>query len=286
MVAPLFDSDNQLAPPWHSYFTFSVVATLELFCDGEDDNMLWKLDSLQDRKHAGYCMQVEDSSEEDTKYYVLQVRPAQQGLTKAHSRKSQLARPTMCVPILPETAHPKSREPLAVSKPLSWENCYHPTCYNLCMRALAERRDHSQSTYVKGTLEFDKAVMEDYCQLLQDGLSDDRILRILSGQEGAPDTDIPDDASQTSTKSDARSEASQIFLAKVPGTDKLEEDRIFDPVMHINHVLLNLSQRFLIRHNYAETWVSFKKLYKSISLRATDQPLLGRRIRLFPTTLQ
>ncbi|PBK92986.1 hypothetical protein ARMGADRAFT_143952 [Armillaria gallica] len=90
------------------------------------------------------------------------------------------------------------------------------------------------------TPELMKAVREDklHRELLRTGLDDDRILRILDGQEEVPDTDVPDDASQTSTDS----QASQMFLATVPGCDKLEEDRIFVPVMRIDLVLTNVPE--------------------------------------------
>lgn len=37
----------------------------------------------------------------------------------------------MCVPVHPETRHPKNREPLKVNKPLPWTGCYHPTCHSI-----------------------------------------------------------------------------------------------------------------------------------------------------------
>ncbi len=85
-----------------------------------------------------------------------------------------------------------------------------------------------------------KAFREDklYRELLRTGLDDDRILRILDGQEGVPDTDVSDDASQASTDS----QASQMFLATVPGCDKPCEDRIFVPVMRIDLVLSNVPE--------------------------------------------
>ncbi|PBK78935.1 hypothetical protein ARMSODRAFT_947541 [Armillaria solidipes] len=202
--------------------------------------MLQKLDGLQDKKYAGYCLEVTNPSEEDSDYYAVHIRPVQQGLTKPHPRKPQHARPTMCVPVLPATAHLRSREPLQVSKPLPWNNCYHPTCYDICVCIPAEQRDHSQSPYLNCSPELDKFVAEDmrYRQLLQDGLDDDRILRILDGQEEAPETDVPDGSSQTSSES----QASQVFLAKVPGCAKLEEDLILVPVMRVDHVLSNVPE--------------------------------------------
>ncbi|PBK78591.1 hypothetical protein ARMSODRAFT_1078122 [Armillaria solidipes] len=184
MVALPLDSNNQVVPPWDSYLTFSidVAATLEVYCDGGDNTMLRK-------------------PEEDSKYYAVHIRPVQQGLAKPHwhPRKPQHARPTMCVSVLPATAHLRSRVPPQVSKLLPWNNCYHPTCYDICVRIPAEQRDHSQSPYLNCPPEL--------------GLDDDRILRILDGQEEAPETDVLDDSSQTSSES----QASQMFLAKVPG---------------------------------------------------------------------
>lgn len=60
MVGLPLDSNNQVVPPWDSYLTFSidVAATLEVYCDGGDDTMLQKLDGLQDKKYAGYCLEV------------------------------------------------------------------------------------------------------------------------------------------------------------------------------------------------------------------------------------
>ncbi|KAK0228931.1 hypothetical protein IW262DRAFT_651322 [Armillaria fumosa] len=74
--------------------------------------------------------------------------------------------------------------------------------------------------------------------LSRTGLDDDRIMRILDGQEEVPDMDISDDASQTSMDS----QASQMFLADVPGCDKLEEDCTFIPVMRFDHVLSNVPE--------------------------------------------
>ncbi len=41
-----------------SYLFIDVAATLEVYCDGGDDTMLQKLDGLQDKKYAGYCLEV------------------------------------------------------------------------------------------------------------------------------------------------------------------------------------------------------------------------------------
>ncbi len=142
----------------------------------------------------------------------------------------------MCAPILPTTAHPSSREPLEVSKgPLPWDNCYHPTCYDLFARVPSEWRDHLESPSADNSLSFGIAHDRDirYRELLRAGLDDDRILRILDGQDDAPDTN---DASETDSQN------FKTFLAKTPGSDKPEEDRIFVPVLRIDHVLSNVSE--------------------------------------------
>ncbi|KAK0497009.1 hypothetical protein EDD18DRAFT_1462651 [Armillaria luteobubalina] len=246
MAAPLPNTRFSLCPPLYTYITFSidVAATLKLYCGGGDDAMLRKLDGLQDHSYAGYCFYIVEPDEELAPYTVITVRPVQQGLTKPHPRKPQHARANMCIPILPTTDHPRSREPFEVSKgPLPWENCYHPTCYAFCMRAPTERRDYFQSPSAVGelSLEMMNACKEDrlYRDLLsRPGLDDDRILRILDGQEEVPDTDVPDDVSQNSMDS----QANQMFLAKVPGCDKLEEDYNFTPVMRIDLVLSNVAE--------------------------------------------
>ncbi|KAK0228977.1 hypothetical protein IW262DRAFT_1354084 [Armillaria fumosa] len=101
---PSFNTRYQLAPPVSHYFTFSidVEATLDLYCDGGDEVMKQKLEGIQNQQYAA------------TPYHVINMRPVQQGLTKPHSRKPQHTRPTMCVPILPTTAHPRNREPSGV----------------------------------------------------------------------------------------------------------------------------------------------------------------------------
>ncbi|KAK0497012.1 hypothetical protein EDD18DRAFT_1164938 [Armillaria luteobubalina] len=184
--------------------------------------MLKKLDGMQKHKYAGHCSDTVDTDEEEAVYTIVSVRPVQQDLTKPHPRKPQHARPTMCIPILPTTDHPRSRKPFKVSKrPLPWENCYHPTCYDICIRVPTERQDYYHSPSAAGNLtpELMKAFRED--KLHRDLLT--------------PDTDISDDASQTS----ADSQASQMFLAEVPGCDNLEEDYTFIPVMRFDHVLSN-----------------------------------------------
>ncbi|KAK0463761.1 uncharacterized protein EV420DRAFT_1729216 [Desarmillaria tabescens] len=230
----------ETSPPWYSYFTFSidVAATLQMYCDGGDDAMLQKLEGLQDRKYAGYCFYYEASSEEDPKYYTLRIRPVQQGLTKSHPRKPQHARPTMCLPILPTTAHSKLREPMELSKSLPWDNCYHPTCYDLCARIPAEQKDYSQAPYVRFSRQLSKAIEEDgrYRDLLQAGVDDDRALQITDGHEDAPDTDVPDNAS------DIDGLASQMFMVKIPGSSELEEELIFMPVMRVDPILANVPE--------------------------------------------
>ncbi|KAK0211040.1 hypothetical protein DFS33DRAFT_346910 [Desarmillaria ectypa] len=231
---------SRVVPPLRHYFAFSidVAATLELYCDGGDDLMRKKLDGLQDRMYAGHCLLVERRADGDNKYHVIDIRPVQQGLTKPHPRKSQHARPAMCVPILPETAHPRSREPLELSRALPWDNCYHPTCYDVCARVPTEWRDYSQSPYVKFSSPLVKAIQEDtrYDQLLRAGIDDDQALRILDGQQDAPDIDVPDDASETD------SHTCRTFMAKITGSDNPEEDDIFVPVLRIDHVLSNVPE--------------------------------------------
>ncbi|KAK0463707.1 uncharacterized protein EV420DRAFT_1638632 [Desarmillaria tabescens] len=235
MAGPLFDTRFQRTPLYHYYFTFSidVAATLEFYCDGGDEVMLQKLAGLQEHKYAGYC--IDDPSQETPKYKVINIRLVQQGLTKPHPRKPDHARPQMCIPIFPETAHPRSREPLRVSKPLPWDHCYHPTCYDLWARVPSESRDYLYTPYVILSLPLYRALQEDnlYGELLRAGLDDDRIQRIIDGQEEAPDTD---DVSETD------SQACQKFLVKIPGSDDLGEDGIFVPVMRIDHVLSNVPE--------------------------------------------
>ncbi|KAK0441937.1 hypothetical protein EV421DRAFT_2036136 [Armillaria borealis] len=230
----------QVVPPERHYFAFSidVAATLELYCDGGNDSMLRKLDGVKDRMYAGYCLMVDGRVDEDNKYHVIDIRPVQQGLTKAHPRKPQHARPTMCIPILPETAHPRSREPLELSGALPWDNCYHPTCYDVCARVLTEWRDYSQSPCVMLSAPLVKAIPEDirYGRLLRAGVDDDQALRILDGQQDTPEIDFPDDMSETD------SQTCKTFLAKIPGSDKPEEDATFVPVMRIDHVLSNVPE--------------------------------------------
>ncbi|KAK0484073.1 hypothetical protein IW261DRAFT_997368 [Armillaria novae-zelandiae] len=235
---PSFNTRYQLAPPVSYYFTFSidVEATLDLYCDGGDEVMKQKLEGMQNRQYAGYCMQIISPDAGQPRYRIINIRPVQQGLTKPHPRKPQHARPTMCVPVLPTTAHPKSREPLRVlNGPLPWDNCYHPTCYDYFVRVRAEWRDYLDSPSLDPSLLLYKAIEEDshYSELLRAGLNDDRISRILDGQEDGPNTD---DTSETD------SQVCKTLLAKIPGIDKPEEDCGFVLVMRIDHVLSNVPE--------------------------------------------
>lgn len=200
--------------------------------------MLQKLNGLKDRVYAGYCVAVERRSNEGNKFHTAYIRPVQQGLTKPYRdrRKPHYARPAMCIPILPETVHPRSREALQLSKPLPWSNCYHPTCYDVRARVPSERRDYSQLPRVMGfSPQIVKPLAEDarYYRLLQSGLDEDQVLRIMDGQEDAPDTG---DASETDSQS------CHMFFANIPGSEEPEEDRTFLPVLRIDHVLSNVPE--------------------------------------------
>ncbi|KAK0463724.1 uncharacterized protein EV420DRAFT_1104745 [Desarmillaria tabescens] len=228
----------QVVPPPCCYFTFSidVAATLDVYCDEGDNVMLQKLEGLKDKTYAGYCVAVEGRVDEHNKFHTAYIRPVQQGLTKPYSRKPHHARPSMCIPIFPETTHPRSREPLELSKLLPWKNCYHPTRYDLYARVPTEWRDYSQSPRVLGfSPQLVKPLAEDlrYNRLLQSGLDEDRVLRILDGQEPAPDTD---DTSETDNQ------PCQSFLANIPGSEEPKDDDMFMPVLRIDHVLSNVPE--------------------------------------------
>ncbi|KAK0183885.1 hypothetical protein F5146DRAFT_1229140 [Armillaria mellea] len=240
MSAPYNNTRYQVAPPFYHYFTFSidVAATLELYCDGGDATMLQKLDGVQDLQYAGYTFfdYTSQDSEEMPKFQTFGIQPLQQGLTKPHPRKPQYTRPHMCAPVLPTTAHPSSRAPLDLSRgPLPWDNCYHPTCYNILARVPSEWKDYLDSPCATFSLSFCKAHTEDerYVDLLRAELDDDRILRILDGREDAPDRD---------NTSETDSQICKTFLAKIPGIDKPEEDCSIVPVLRIDHVLLNVPE--------------------------------------------
>ncbi len=95
-------------------------------------------------------------------------------------------------------------------------------------RSKAETRALPNIPWERKVVSFCKALDEDtrYVELCRAGLDDDRIRRILDGQEDAPDTD---------DTSEADSQICKTFLAKISGTDKPEEDCIFGPVMRIDH---------------------------------------------------
>ncbi|KAK0211051.1 hypothetical protein DFS33DRAFT_347732 [Desarmillaria ectypa] len=70
-------------------------------------------------------------------------------------------------------------------------------------------------------------------QVLSEGLPvvrvKDQALRILDGQQDAPDIDIPDDASEID------SHTCKTFITKIPGSDNPEDD-IFVAVLRIDHI--------------------------------------------------
>ncbi|KAG7448133.1 uncharacterized protein BT62DRAFT_755360 [Guyanagaster necrorhizus] len=197
----------------------------------------------------------------------------------------------MCVLILQETAHPRCRELLHVSKPLPGNNCYHPTCCDICARIPNDWRDCSQSPYVKYPPSFNKAIAEDmyHGQLLRARVDDDQALRIVTGEEEGPDIDVADDTSETD------SQICKTFLTKVPGSDKLGEDAIFLPVNRIDHILSNVSEisdpsqlhgdldRFQDFHNRARVSVCVLRTDRSFS---SHLRVCRLTIRLFPTTFR
>ncbi len=157
----------------------------------------------------------------------------------------------MCAPILPTIAHPSSREPLEVSKgPLPWDNCYHPTCYDLFARVPSEWRDYLESPCADDSFSFGIAHDRDirYRELLRTGLDDDRILRILDGQEDAPDTD---DVSETD------SQICKTFLAKIPDLISLKKIVPSCPLC-VSTTSCRTSRRYLIHRNSTETWIFSK----------------------------
>ncbi|PBK78602.1 hypothetical protein ARMSODRAFT_968693 [Armillaria solidipes] len=204
MAACSLGTRLQATPPLNHYITFSidVAATLELYCDGGN----WKSWMAY---RPGSMLATARS-----------VRPVQQGLTKISSLGTPLY-VLPCVPILPATAHPTSRKPLAVMIPLPWDNCYHPTCYDLFIRVPIEWQDDQHSSRVKLSPSLLDALREDrrYGELRRAGLDDET-----------------DNASETD------SQICKTFFAKIPGSDKSKEDAIFVPVMRIDHVLSNVPE--------------------------------------------
>ncbi|KAG7448162.1 uncharacterized protein BT62DRAFT_1003951 [Guyanagaster necrorhizus] len=128
---------------------------------------------------------------------------------------------------------------------LRWNHCYHPSRRDLYARTPTEWRDYSHSPRVRGfSPRLVKPLAEDVCysRLVRSGLDDDQVLRILDGQEDAPDTDDrPETDSQTR----------QTFLTNIPGRDEPKDD-IFMPVLRIDPVLSNI-QKYLILRSYGKT---------------------------------
>ncbi|KAK0441938.1 hypothetical protein EV421DRAFT_1810832 [Armillaria borealis] len=224
-------------PPCNCYFAFSidVAATLDLYCDGGDDAILQKLNGLKDRVFAGYCVAVERRSNEDNKFHTAYIRPVQQGLTKLYrDRRNLLTHGRPCA----FRSYLKRSIP-GRGKLCSCRNHYLgattitlplPTCYDVRARVLTERRDYSQLPRVMGfSPQIVKPLAEDarYYRLLQSGL------RILDGQEDAPDT---------GNTSETDSQSCHMFFANIPGSEVPEEDRIFMPVLRIDHVLSNVPE--------------------------------------------
>ncbi|KAK0463693.1 uncharacterized protein EV420DRAFT_1745229 [Desarmillaria tabescens] len=281
---------NYFTPPCRFYFTFSidVAATLELYCDGGDDAMLQKLSSLESRKYAGYCIEKDPSTEGDIKFHTISIRPVQQGLTKPYPRDFPRSRPAMCIPILPETAHPRFRTPLKLSKPLPWSNCYHPTCFDIRARVPKEVRNYLQTPRLRSpSPALTKPLLQDeeFYHLLRAGVNEDRILRILDGIEQCPDIcmDPPDDTSETC----------RTFLARIPGIDELEADNGFIPVLRIDHILTNVPEisdpsdlwedRSLFRRVVREYQLS---RYGPVLLVRPEEPILDDTLSKDDTTLE
>lgn len=207
--------------------------------------MLKKLSGLENKKYAGYCIERDLPTEGDNSFHTINIRPVQQGLTKRYPQDPYRARPAMCIPILPETFHPRSRTPLKLSKPLPWNNCYHPTCYDIRARIPKELRNYSETPRLRSSTPVINQPLiqdEEFYRLLRDGIGEDRVLRILDGTEERPDIciDTSDDPSETCTT----------FLAKIPGKEDLEADDGFTPVLRIDHNLTNVPEIY----NPSELW--------------------------------
>ncbi len=158
---------------------------------------------------------------------------------------------TMCVLVLSTTAHPRSREPVGVLKgPLPWDNCYHPTCYDCFVRARTEWRDYPDSPFVDPFLPLDEAFEEDsrYGELLRAGLDDDRILRILDGQEDAP--------TQTTLRRLIVKSAKHFWLRY---QDLISLGKIVPLCpLCVSTTSYRTSWRYLIHRSYVEMWIFSK----------------------------
>ncbi|KAG5649573.1 hypothetical protein H0H81_003033 [Sphagnurus paluster] len=85
----------------------------------EDEETLAKAALLPSKKYVGYINMVHD----DAQFQSVDVRLLRQGLPE--DSPYEFATPEMSVPVLPNTKHPSSREPLVPSRPLPWQDCYH-----------------------------------------------------------------------------------------------------------------------------------------------------------------
>ncbi len=206
----------QVVPPGASLFRFfhRCRCNSELYCDGGNVSMLQKLDGVKNRnvrRLLWVSLRLPSISRMKNHFYrSMDGLMREINTTLSTFGQSNGASPSLilvnhstrdlrcCIPILPETAHPRSREPLELSGVLPWDNCYHPPVTTFVHVYEPNGRDYSQSPCVMLSAPLVKAIPEDirYGQLLRAGIDDDEALRILDGRQDTPEMDLPDDISE------------------------------------------------------------------------------------------
>lgn len=135
---------TRCAPPVGRYFAFTIDphATVDLYCDGVDEEALAAIKKLSFKTYVGFCAELPGNyASPRREFNRLTVRPLQQGPTRINRRT--FFEPQMCVPIYPETSHPLLRRPLIPSKGFPWPNCYQPTPHSFNLRVRPQFRDYS-----------------------------------------------------------------------------------------------------------------------------------------------
>jgi len=79
--------------------------------------------NIKPRLYVGYVSRSESFLDHLAPFQSFRIHLLREGLPPQATEKCIEA--DMCIPVLPTTDHPSSREPLRPSKPLPWSNCYH-----------------------------------------------------------------------------------------------------------------------------------------------------------------
>jgi len=119
------DSHSDPGPMFPLIGTYVVLAidpgrTLEAL---DDPEVALVTENIKPKLYVGYVSRSESFLDHLAPFQSFRIHLLREGLPPQSTEKCIEA--DMCIPVLPATDHPSSREALRPSRPLPWSNCYH-----------------------------------------------------------------------------------------------------------------------------------------------------------------